>query len=273
MFLDGTYHVLLIYIIVGLILCIPPLIMPQWKSLVQSLNKRELSNKKHISIILICLGLAISIISIIFMTLHAYYLLNVVYTSYEVEYIMFNLYTIFSFNLLPLALALIGTASYIKYSSNPKLGNVSILLIALFALGLAGSYLHDVLYCATRTELYTLEVNASYDLVWWLNLLRVESKDYRVFGFYMNVLTIILIIFASILLWRFSSNMKEENCNINKKKILILSILFVIELGIALYVMEYFRIFTFIPEIIATFIGVPFSIFLAYYFGKNLSKS
>lgn len=272
MFFDGTYHVLVIYIILGLILCVPPLIMPQWKSLVQSLNKRELLKKKRLSIILFCLGMAISIISIIFMTMHAYYLLNLEYASYDVEYIMFNLYTLFSFNLLPLALALIGTASYIKFSSNPKLGNVLIILIALFALGLAGSYLHDVLYCATRTELYTLEVNAGYDLDWWLNLLQVESKDYRVFGFYMNVLTIILIIFSSILLWRFSSIMKEEDYNIKIKKILIFSIIIVIEVGIALYVMEYFRIFTFIPEFIATYIGVPFSILLTYYFGKYLES-
>jgi len=272
MFLEGTLHVLWIYFILGLILCVPPILLPKWKSLVQFFNKKEISNKKFIRIFLVSLGLIITVIAVILMTIHSPHLLNIQFSSFRTEYLIFNFYTFFSFILLPFACALIGCASYVKNSSSVKLGNFFIILIALFALALAGSFFHDVLWCGTRTELYTLEVNAGYDLDWWRNVLYVESKDYRMFGFYMTVLTIILLIYASILLWKleiFTDNGYDNNA---KLKIFLFSSLLFIELGVALYVMEYFRMFTFIPTFIATYIGIPSSLVLSHLLGKLLAN-
>lgn len=272
MFLDGTYHVLLIFIVAGLILCVPPLILPQWKSLVRSLNNKKITNKKLLQRILISFGLALYLIATTLITFHNELLIGFVAPTPEEHYIFFNFYTFFSFILLPLGLAMIGCASFTRHSTDIKLGNFFIILIALFALGLAGSFFHDVLYCATRTQFFTIEVNASYDLVWWQNTFQVESSDYRVFGFYMLVLTIVLISYAAVLLWKLGLFSENDQNKSRKGRILLYSGLIILVFGVSLYITEYRRIYNFIHVFISVYVGIPLSLLLSHYLGKNLAE-
>lgn len=271
MFLEGTFHVLWIYIIFGLVLCLPPLLLPPWKSLVHYFNKREISRRNSLRIFLIVFGLALAITAMVFMCLHHPYFFELEFSTFDAKYLFFNFYTLFSFILLPAGLALVGCASYIKYSSNLKLGNFFIITVGLLALGLGGSFLHDIFWCGTRTDLFTHSVNSGYDLEWWRDLVSVTSKDYRVFGFYMIVLTIILLIFASIMGWKHEGFLEKKHDRNTKISIILFSTLIFIVLGFSLYVMEYWRIFTFIPAFLSTFLGIPFSLFLSYHLGKKLA--
>lgn len=276
MFLAGTFHVLVIYIIFGLILCLPPLLLPQWKSLVQYLNKKEIQNKKLSGMLLIGTGSALAVISIILMALYNPYLLNPIMPELSEfgDYIFFSFFSFFSFILLPFGLALIASASYVWYSSNPRLGNFSIVLLAICAMGLAGSFLHDVIWCGTITTFFTQEyITTSFDLNWWCVLLFVESKDYRVFGFYMIILiAVVLLPFAIILLWRHETFLEKKHKKSAKIMILLLSASVIIVLGVALYIMDYKRFFTLPWAFTSVYIMVPISVLFAYYLGKKLSK-
>lgn len=199
-------------------------------------------------------------------------MVDIEFSTFDAEYLFFNFYTFFSFILLPFSLALVGSAAYIRYSSNVKRGNFLLVLLGLFALGLSGSFLHDIFWCGTRTYFFTQQVDAGYDLDWWRNLLGVESKDYRVFGFYMVIMTIILLCFALIMLKKHEEFLEEKYEKDTRKMIFIIAILDFIILGVALYVMEYWRIFTFIPAFIATFVGIPISLILSYQLGKRLAS-
>ncbi|NVM31785.1 MAG: hypothetical protein HWN65_23300 [Candidatus Helarchaeota archaeon] len=269
MFLEGTFHVLWIYIIFGLVLCLPPLLLPQWKSLVEHFNKKEISSPKSFVLIMMGSGLIISVIAIILISLYNPYLFGP-----QSGELFFYFFSFTSFIILPFGLALIGSASYIHFSSKPKLGNFLLVLLALFAIGLGGSFLHDVIWCGTITNFYTQEwVTQSHDLDFWCNLLRVESKDYRVFGFYMLVMVIILLIFAAILLWRHRSFVEKKHSIDGRKKTLIFSTLVIIVLALSLYVIDYKRFFTFFWAFMFTYLGIPLTVILSYYLGKNLVSS
>jgi len=65
MFLIADYfQVLFVYLIIGLLLWIPPLI-PQWKLLVNWFNKKQTKHKKMLEIVFIALSLFIITISFV----------------------------------------------------------------------------------------------------------------------------------------------------------------------------------------------------------------
>ncbi len=269
MFLEGTYHVLLIYLLFGLILCLPPLLLPQWKSLVEYLNKKEIQSTKSYRVILMGLGLGIAVSAIIFISFYNPYLLGP-----QSSQLFFNFFSFISFILLPFGLALKGSASYIHFSLKPKFGNFLLILLAIFAIGLAGSFLHDFIWCGTITQFYTQQYDTqSYDLDFWRSLLDVESKDYRVFGFYMIVMVIILVIFAAILLWRHGSFIEKKGSIDGRKKTLIFSVLVILILGLSLYIIDYKRFFIFYCAFVSTYLGIPLSVIFSSYLGKNLGAS
>jgi len=76
MIIEGTFHVLIIYILFGLILCLPPLFFPQWKSFIHFLNKKEIHKKGFFKKLILITGLSIAIIAIILMCLHHPYFFN-----------------------------------------------------------------------------------------------------------------------------------------------------------------------------------------------------
>ena len=271
-YLVGTLHVLLIYIIVGLFLCLPPLILPQWKRLVENLNKKEIMNKNRLIWLFTGTGIAITVVAMTLMCFHHPYIFELQFFSFESMYMFFNFYSFFSFILLPLALALILGASYMRYTSSPKLGNFLLLFLGILALGLAGSFFHDILWCGTRTHGYTIQVDAGYDLDWWRNFLFVQSKDYQVFGFYMIVLTIILCIYSFIMFKKHDQFFEKARDKKEKNIISSLNVLFFVIVGVALYIMEYYRIFTLIPAVISIFGGFPVSILVAWYLGKKIAS-
>ena len=269
MFLIGTEFALLFHIIVGLVLCVPPL-LPQWKKLLITLNEKKLLQKQKIILILMISGLILTAISIISITFHHSYILRLNFINLEAEIFYFHFFALFTFFLMPGGLAFIGTAAYLKKTEDPRLGNFFLILLALIAMGLAGSFLHDVLWCGTRTGFFAWEADAGYDIDWWLNFMHIASKDYRNLLFYMGILVCILITYASILLYK-HGQIDKDNFNTNqRKKIVLYAAIAIINLGFWLYVMDYARLYFFIWPYISTYVGIPFSIVLFYYLGKNL---
>ncbi len=270
MFLDGTYQVLLIYGIAGCILCFPPL-FPKWKSWVLYFNKRDLKFEKFWQNFLFYCGTIIVIVAMISMAYYNPHIFRLNFASQVDEINYFLFFSLFSFILLPLGLAFLGASAYLENSSSIKQGYFFIILLSLFALGLAGSFFHDVLWCGTRTSFYTQQWDSGYDLVPWRTFFGVASKDYRVFGFYMGVLVFILLSYVAILFNKYYSFSEERFDNSHKKKIFLIVLLSFFVLGVSLYVIDYQKLFEFFTTSISLFFGIPLSSFLFYRLGKNLA--
>ena len=271
LFLDGTYHVLLIYGIVGCIICLPPLLLPQWKSMVLYFNKKDVAYENFWRKFLFYCGRIIVIIAMISMMFNNPHILGLKFASQADEINYFLFFSLFSFIFLPIGLGFIGTSAYMKYSTNIKQSFLFIVLLSLFALGLAGSFFHDFLWCGTQTTWYTKRWDSGYDLVPWREFLHVESKDYRVFGFYMGVLVFILLSYTAILLNKYYSFMEEKFDKRTKNRIFIISLLNFVILGVSLYVVDFESLFEFFSTFISLNIGIPVTSILFYHLGKNLA--
>ncbi len=272
LFLDGSYHVLLIYGIVGCILCLP-LFLPQWKSLVFYYNEKVITYKKLWKNFLLYCGTTIVIIAMISIIFYNPHILGLKFSSQVDEINYFLFFSLFSFIFLPMGLGFIGTSAYMKYSTNIKQGFLFIILISLIALGLAGSFFHDFLWCGTQTSWYTQRWDSNYDLVPWRDFLQVESKDYRVFGFYMGVLVFILLCYVTLLFNKYYTFLEEKIDKSTKKRIFIISMSCFIILGFALYVVDFQRLFEFFSTFFSLFLGIPLTSILFYHLGKNLAYS
>ena len=262
-------HVLIVYLIIGLILWLPPLILPQWKSLVKYLNKKEIMNKKRFEIFLIILSVSIIIIAFILISLHNQRLFPIEFEHITVES-YFHIFATFTFLLLPVSMGIIVTITYIHNSVKPKLGKFFILLFAFSALALAGSLYHDFLWCGTATEWYTKLWEGTYDFDVWNLLVGVQSNDYRLLGACQGTLALILIVYSIILLWKFNS-LLEIKLNIMKKiQLIVFSFFAVIFLGFFLFIIDYGSLFDFNQTVHALFLGIPLICLLFYGMGKIL---
>ncbi|NVM02300.1 MAG: hypothetical protein HWN67_08180 [Candidatus Helarchaeota archaeon] len=282
MFLDGTYHVLLIYCIVGCIICLPPLFLPQWESLVSYFNKKDIAYENFWKNFLFYCGIIITIIAIFATSYYNPHILGpkfgsrleeIIYTFvFQADVVNFFLFfSLFAFIFLPLGLAFIGTFAYMKNSTNIKQGYLFIVFISLFALGLAASFFHDFLWCGTRTIWYTQSWDSGYDLVPWREFLHVESKDYRVFGFYMLILVIILLSYTAILINKYYSFLEEKLDKATKNKTFLISLLCFIILGVALYIVDFQRLYEFFSTFISLYVGIPLTAVLFYHLGNKLA--
>jgi len=269
LFLIGTEIALIIHLIIGLGLCVPPLV-PQWKKLVVDLNEKPMAHKDKLFWILMISGLILISISIISITFHHRYILRLNFPSLDAEIAYFNFFALFTFFLGPFGLALIGTSAYLRKTEDPRIGNLFIILLALTAMALAGSFLHDILWCGTKTGFYMWEANAGYDIDWWLNFMHIASKDYRNLAFYMSVLASILVTYASILLYKHGKINERDPDPKQRKKIITLAAITIGNYGFWLYVMDYAGLYIIAWPFISTYIGIPLSILLFYYVGKNL---
>jgi len=200
------FQVLIIYLIIGLILWLPPIFLPQWKKLVIYLNRREIINKKRIEIFLTIICIPIIITAIVLISLFNQNMFRFVFGgNEELEAQFFGIFAGFTFILMPISMAIIAIIAYIHNTESPKLGYIFILLFAFGAIAMAGSFYHDFLWCGTATEWYTVENLGGYDFDMWTWLLHIESRDYRLLGISQGILAIILVIYSFILLWRFNS--------------------------------------------------------------------
>ncbi len=262
-------HVLIVYGIIGLILWLPPLILPQWKSLVEYLNKKEITNKKSIEIFLILLSISIIIITLILISLFNSNLFRLEFENITEES-FFGIFAAFTFLLLPVTMGLIVTITYIHNSAKLKLGEFFILLFACSALALAGSFYHDFLWCGTRTNWYTIPAFGGYDFDVWNLIVGVQSKDYRLLGASQGVLALILIVYSIILLWKYNSFL-EIKLNLMKKiQIIIFSFFAVIFLGFFLFIIDYGSLFDFNQTVHALYLGIPLICLLFHKIGKCL---
>ena len=263
-------HVLIVYLIIGLILWLPPLILPQWKSLVKYLNKKEITNKKPFEVFLIILSISVIIITLILISLFNSNLFRLEFENITEESNFFSIFASFTFLLLPVTMGIIVTITYIHNSVKLKLGEFFILLFAFSALALAGSLYHDFLWCGTRTNWYTTPAFGGYDFDVWNFIVGVQSKDYRLLGASQGVLALILIVYSIILLWKFNSFLEIKLNIIKKIQIIIFSFFAVIFLGFFLFIIDYASLFDFNQTVHALFLGIPLICLLFHKMGKFL---
>ncbi|NVM28075.1 MAG: hypothetical protein HWN65_04470 [Candidatus Helarchaeota archaeon] len=263
-------HVLIVYLIIGLILWLPPLIVPQWKSLVKYLDKKEIMSKKRFEILLIILSVSIIIIAFILISLHNQRLFPI---EFENMSSYFHIFATFTFLLLPVSMGIIVTITYIRNSVKLKLGEFFILLFAFSALALAGSLYHDFLWCGTRTNWYTTPAFGGYDFDVWNLLVGVQSNDYRLLGACQGVLALILIVYSIILLWKFNSFLEIKLNMIKKIQIIVFSFFAVIFLGFFLFIIDYGSLFDFNQTVHALFLGIPLICLLFHQMGKILIRN
>jgi len=269
--LSDYYQVLTIYLIVGVILCLPPLILPQWKSLVRFLNKIETKHKKLLEIFF-C-GLSIFIIATA-LVLISYFNVNIItrlqFDTLEAEAEYFTIFAGFTFLLMPFAMALIGATAYIHNQSEIKFGDFFIILFAFTALALAGGFYHDVLWCGNATNWYTELSEGGYDFDVWMVVVGVNNRDYRLLGASQGTLALILIVFCIILLWRFNSLSEVKLTWQKKLKGIILGIFIVLFFGFFLFIIDTAGDFDSNVTLHSLFLGIPLIALLFYQLGKTL---
>ena len=267
MFLEGTFHIFLIYLLILLAVIIFPLIFKtQWKNLLNYFDKIELSQtwSKTLRLLLLCSSLGLiggSILIISFFNEHLFHILP----NGEIS---FYLYASFAFSLLPIGFGLICVYGLIR-NSIIKLGQFFLGLCCFLCMGFAGANLHDFLWCGLATKWYSVPSEAGYDLDLWINLFRSPTRDYRVFGFYMGIQVIIFCVYIFLNLWRYFQGL-PSNFNFLKIKLVFLGALFVSALGFCLLIIDYPWSFGSILTAFTVFLFIPFLSLLSWYIGKNI---
>ncbi len=99
-------------------------------------------------------------------------------------------FAIFAFIALPISVALI-VVSYLMYYKNISVKTGVVLLVSMLLFSFAASNLHDFIWCAHATNLYTQTKSGGYDLEVWVNTFGMPN-DYRVFG---AVMTLFMVTF------------------------------------------------------------------------------
>ena len=264
------YHVLFIYSIIALILIIPPLILPQWKSLVISLNKKEIEYKKTLEIILYLISAGIIITSICLISVFNDNIIRLKFDSIEEEAEFFSVFAGFTFMLMPIAMGIIAATTYIHFQPKFMLGNFFALLFAFSALGLAGSLYHDVLWCGTATNWYTEVRIGNYDFDLWTQIVGVNNRDYQLLGISQGTMAIYLIIYAIIILWKFNSVQEFKFTWKNKINIIITSFFAVSFFGFFLFIIDAAWAADTNITIHSLYLGFPLITYLFYYLGKAL---
>lgn len=270
---EDYIHVVFVYVIIGLILCIPVL-LPQWKKLVAWLNKRETKHKKLLEIFFCGLSIFIIVTALV---LISYFNRNIItrleFDTIEAEAEYFTYFAGFTFLLMPFAMALIGAVAFIHNQSELKFGDFFIILIAFTALALAGGFYHDVLWCGNATEWYTIVHEGGYDFDVWTVVVGVTNRDYQLLGASQGTLALILIIFCILLLWRYNSLSENRFIWQNKVKAIIIGIFIVLFFGFFLFIIDAAWEFDSNVTVHSLFLGMALIAFLFYELGKTLQPN
>lgn len=165
----------------------------------------------------------------------------------------------------------IAATTYIHNRPDFKLGEFFILLFAFSALALAGSLYHDFLWCGTRTNWYTELAEGGYDFDLWIQIVNVESRDYRLLGASQGTMSLFLIIFAGILLWKFNSFLEVKLNRTQKIQLIILSFFGVIFFGFFLFIIDYGSLFDLNVTFHSLYLGILLMCLLYYQIGKVLA--
>lgn len=249
MFLEGTFHIFLFYLIIGLILTIPPF-MDWWKRLVFSLNNVKISGRTLYKLLIPVFSIVL-IISIL--------LIHFFQSRPELNLSFYLVFSPSAFLLIPLFSGFFGVLFFVKNKKEIGLGNLGVLLFSFGGFGLASSNIHDVVWCAKATNLYTQFTAGGHDLSLWLNTLNAPNYDYRIFGTYMLIQTIVLLAMAHANLLAFFK-IKETKINFKSFK---LNWLAIIPLSLAIILIDWPKVIS--PPSLHTFsisIAVIVSIFI-----------
>ncbi|MEW6200834.1 MAG: hypothetical protein AB1546_02585 [bacterium] len=183
MFLSGTLNVFLVYLVVGMLLCIPPY-TKWWKNLIIRLDSYQLNGRRLFAKIILIFPI-LQIISVF--TVYIFTLRSDLYAPFlPTQTFFFALFCPASFVIIPLTTAFYGAAGALK-KDGIKLGNFLLLLYFFGCFGAAASNIHDIIWCARATNLYRQFSAGGYDLAPWVEVLNAGTYDYRVFGFYMFI--------------------------------------------------------------------------------------
>lgn len=189
MYLAGTSHIAIFYFILGLTFGILPYVLGWWEELATYLNKLEVDSRnffRTISVILLMV-----IVVVILTHYHNFYFFpGSAGKNSRRLFISFGL-----FWLLPLSASLSGVVSLIWHRVKTKLGDIVIFSIIFSFLGLAASNIHDIIYCLRATGFFTT-FKPGYELTTWAHLFNSPTYDYRVFGTYMILQTIVFLLIA-----------------------------------------------------------------------------
>lgn len=192
-FLEGTLHIFLIYLVLFLIFCVPPY-FTWWERLVAGLNRVELKGA-HLAAVFYPVAAALLIFSIVITHLFQYHKETGVNFHYH--------FAPASFIVIPLVTAFFGVTAWERARKRVGAGDLGVLLFCYGGFGVAGTNIHDVLWCGRATDLYTRLAIAGNDLSPWVELVRAPTHDYRMFGFYMLIQTLLGLAIAHVTYFRF----------------------------------------------------------------------
>ena len=267
MFLEGTFHIFLVYLLIFIaVISFPLIFKTQWKELLNYFNKIELSQRrsKLLNLFLLCSSLGLiggSILVISLFNENLFHILPDGETS-------FNLYASFAFLLLPIGFGLICAYGLLR-NSIIKLGHFFLCLCCFLCMGFAGANFHDFLWCGLATKWYSVPLEAGYDLDLWINLFQSPTRDYRVFGFYMEIQVIIFCAYIILNLWRYFQGLPRHS-NFLKIKLVLFGALLVSVLGLCLLIIDYPWNFGPILTALTVFLFIPLLSLLSWYIGKNI---
>ena len=186
MFLEGTLHILLVYLGIGLVLCVPPR-MKRWKKLVGFLNRAKI-NGRRLSRVCLLLFPPLMTVSVIICHLYCFHR--------ELNISFWYLFMPAGFIAIQFMSSFFGVASFASHRKRVKFGNLVVLTLFFVGFGLAATNIHDALWCGRRTNFYTQFSAGGEDIAPWVNFFHAPSYDYRIFGFYMLIQAIVLLAMA-----------------------------------------------------------------------------
>lgn len=200
MYLEGTLHIALFYLILGLAFGVLPYMFGWWRELTTYLNKFELNSQssfRNISIFLLMV-----IIVLITATYHSF----LFFPGAQRNQLLISA-TLFW--VLPLSASFSGVIFLVWHRFKTKLGDFFILSIIFSGLGLAASNIHDVLWCARATKFFT-RFNPGWGIYTWVNVFNSPTNDYRVFGTYMLIQTILFLLIAHSAYFSLTKKLEEK---------------------------------------------------------------
>jgi hypothetical protein len=165
----------------------------------KKVSSKTISQRKTIAMLFSLIGYILFVFSL-------YFVLS--YTGIFNLHVWFWTFALFAFVGIPLSVAFI-VAAYLMYFKELKLKPAFVLITSLIIFSFAASSLHDILWCAHATNIYTTPKQGAYDLEVWSDVFGMPN-DYRFFGAYMGGIFILLIYVGNFFINSFLSNVKKK---------------------------------------------------------------
>jgi|GEM_PF-3084514 len=199
-YLEGTIHIALFYLILGVTYGILPYVKGWWAGLFSYLNRFDVDSQKLYK------GLSFSLLAVIIVliTSHFHYFYFFRGSIGELVFISLVLFWI-----LPLGASLSAVVPLVLNQNRIKIGDVTSFSIIFGFLGLAASNVHDVIWCAYTTNLFT-EFVPGWVLEPWVQFFNSPTFDYRMFGTYMFIQMIIFLLIAHGAYLSYTKNLKGK---------------------------------------------------------------